>query len=315
MKSVLLAIFLVTVAVVLNSSLYTVPEASQVVITQFGKPIGDPVTEPGLHMKKPFIHEAIYVDKRILSWDGQPNEIPTKDKTYIKVDTTARWKVVDALKFIQTVKDEQGAYSRLDSILDSATRNVISANNLVESVRNSNKILDVIEKKKQEQSKSTNVDNDVLSDVEKIKRGRERLSIDIKEKATKELFEFGIELVDVQLKRISYEKSVERKVYERMISERTRIAEKIRSIGKGESAKINGKRKKDLKKIESEAYRKIKEIKGEAEAKAVEIYAKTFEKDPEFYSFMKSLEGYEEVFDANKEFILSPNHKYFKYMK
>ena len=314
MKKIILGVLVLVGAILLNSSIYTIPEYSQVVITQFGKPIGNPVTEPGLHFKKPFVHDVRYVDKRILSWDGSPNQIPTKDKKYIFVDTTARWRVVDALKFIQTVRNEQGAYSRLDSILDSATRTVISANNLVESVRNSNNILATIEEKKKQQSKTEMIDDDVLSDVEKINKGREKLSVEIKTEATSELLEFGIALVDVQLKRISYIERVEQKVYERMISERQRIASKIRSIGKGESNKIRGKMKKEQKEIESEAYKKIQEIKGEGEARALEIYAEAFSQDPEFYAFMKSLEGYKEVFDNKKELILSPNSEYFKYI-
>lgn len=315
MLKVITAITLFVGVITFNSAVYIIPESHQVIITEFGKPIGEAKNEAGLYFKKPFIQRAIYVEKRILSWDGYPNQIPTKDKKYIKVDTTARWQIVDPLKFIQTVKNEKGAYSRLDTILDGATRNIISSNNLVEAVRNSNKIIEVIDQKREKAKTTTAVDTDIISDVDKIKKGREELSVNIKEKATSELLEFGIKLVDVQLKRISYEESVEQKVYERMISERNRIAEKIRSIGKGESKKIEGKLKKDLKKIESEAYKTIKEIQGHADATVLELYAKAYSKDQEFYEFMRSMEDYREVFDDKKELIISPNSKYFKYLQ
>lgn len=315
MLKVITAITLFVGVITFNSAVYIIPESHQVIITEFGKPIGEAKNEAGLYFKKPFVQRAIYVEKRILSWDGYPNQIPTKDKKYIKVDTTARWQIVDPLKFIQTVKNEQGAYSRLDTILDGATRNIISSNNLVEAVRNSNKIIEVIDQKREKAKTTTAVDTDIISDVDKIKKGREELSVNIKEKATSELLEFGIKLVDVQLKRISYEESVEQKVYERMISERNRIAEKIRSIGKGESKKIEGKLKKDLKKIESEAYKTIKEIQGHADATVLELYAKAYSKDQEFYEFMRSMEDYREVFDDKKELIISPNSKYFKYLQ
>lgn len=315
MLKVITAITLFVGVITFNSAVYIIPESHQVIITEFGKPIGEAKNEAGLYFKKPFVQRAIYVEKRILSWDGYPNQIPTKDKKYIKVDTTARWQIVDPLKFIQTVKNEKGAYSRLDTILDGATRNIISSNNLVEAVRNSNKIIEVIDQKREKAKTTTAVDTDIISDVDKIKKGREELSVNIKEKATSELLEFGIKLVDVQLKRISYEESVEQKVYERMISERNRIAEKIRSIGKGESKKIEGKLKKDLKKIESEAYKTIKEIQGHADATVLELYAKAYSKDQEFYEFMRSMEDYREVFDDKKELIISPNSKYFKYLQ
>ena len=283
--------------------------------------MGEPITESGLHYKKPFIQEVRLVDKRILTWDGFPTEIPTKDKKYIKVDTTARWKVTDALTFIQTVRNEMGARARLDAILDATTRDVISSNNLVEAVRNSNSILEKIkESRKQIQDAKASgeaiVEEEISGEVEKISVGREKLSQAIAEAATKELKKFGIDLIDVQLRRISYEKSVEKKVYERMISERQRIAQKIRSIGQGEKAKIEGRIQKDLKKIQSEAYRKAQTIRGKAEAKATAIYAKEFNKGADFYQFKRSLEAYKKSLkNSSTKLILSSDSEFLKFLK
>ncbi|MCH2534812.1 MAG: protease modulator HflC, partial [Bdellovibrionales bacterium] len=236
--------------IVVYASSYIVREGHQVVITQFGKPVKS-VNQAGLHFKLPFIQDVRRIDLRILSWDGYPNQIPTKDKKYIKVDTTARWQIVDPLKFIQTVQNERGAKSRLDAILDGVTRDIISGNNLVEAVRNSNTILDVIEEKRKELKEATKaaadkvgelpeVQEEVAGEVEPIEIGREKLSGLIVDSAKDELEPLGIKLIDVQLKRIAYEDSVQQKVYGRMISERERIAEKILSFGKGERAKIEG---------------------------------------------------------------------------
>tara|TARA_R110002072_G_scaffold534_1_gene3414 strand:+ start:21288 stop:22265 length:978 start_codon:yes stop_codon:yes gene_type:complete len=315
-----IVVILVALAIGFMSSAYIVQEGRQAIITQFGKPIGEPIVKAGLHFKKPFVNDVRFVDKRILNWDGYPNEIPTKDKKYIKVDTTARWKIVDALKFIQTVRSENGAKARLDAVLDSATRDVISNNNLVEAVRNSNAIFDKIDLKKKEikdlkkDGKST-IEEEVSGEIEKIMTGREQLSLKIAAVASKELSAFGIELIDVQLRRISYEKSVEKKVYERMISERNRIAQKIRSIGKGEKAKIEGRLEKDLKKIQSIAYRDSQIIKGKAEAAATRIYAKALSKDPNYYDFMKSMEAYKKSLKGKAKFLMSSESEYLKFLK
>ncbi len=304
-----------------NTCFFILTPGRQAIITEFGKPVGEPITESGLHYKKPFIQEVRLVDKRILTWDGFPTEIPTKDKKYIKVDTTARWKVTDALTFIQTVRNEMGARARLDAILDATTRDVISSNNLVEAVRNSNSILEKIkESRKQIQDAKASgeaiVEEEISGEVEKISVGREKLSQAIAEAATKELKKFGIDLIDVQLRRISYEKSVEKKVYERMISERQRIAQKIRSIGQGEKAKIEGRIQKDLKKIQSEAYRKAQTIRGKAEAKATAIYAKEFNKGADFYQFKRSLEAYKNSLkNSSTKLILSSDSEFLKFLK
>lgn len=320
MKQTIIGVVLFAVIIVAKGSFYIIPEGRQAIITQFGEPIGDPVTEAGLHVKKPFVQKVRYVDKRILSWDGYPNQIPTKDKKYISVDTTARWRVTDALKFIKTVIDERGAKTKLDAILDASTRNVISNQNLVEAVRDTNTIIQKIEQAKKDiQDKLDKgeevIDEQVSSDVEIIKVGREKLSQLIVESAKDELLKFGIELIDVQLRRISYEKTVERKVYERMISERQRIAQKIRSIGQGEKEKIEGRISKDLKKIESEAYRSAQQIRGAGEAKAFAIYAKKLSKDPDFFEFIRTMDAYKKVLKSQTKFLISPDTEFFKFLK
>ncbi|MEK7746930.1 MAG: protease modulator HflC, partial [Elusimicrobiota bacterium] len=258
--------------ILLNASVYTLPEWQQAVLTQFGRPVGSAVTRAGLHFKLPLIQKVHRLDKRILNWDGDPNQIPTKDKKYIWVDTTARWRIADPLLFIQTVQTEDAAVRRLNGILDSAARDTISNNNLVEAVRNSNSLLAKIKAKLEAQKKSEVLpgaeEEEVTGEIEPVTVGREVLSAIIIEKAKLGLKEFGVELIDVQLRRISYESSVEAKVYDRMISERQRIAQKIRSVGLGEQSKIQGKINKDLQEIQSEAYRKAQAIRGEGEGKA-----------------------------------------------
>jgi membrane protease subunit HflC len=321
MKEIVIAVTLLVGFILVNTSFFVLTEGRQAIITEFGKPVGDPITNAGPHFKKPFIQDVRYVDKRILNWDGFPNQIPTKDKKYIVVDTTARWKIVDALKFIQTVKNERGAKARLDTILDANTRDVISNHNLVEAVRNSNQILDkineykvAIENKKKQGGNV--IEEEISGDIEKIDSGREQLSATIAEKADRELEAFGIKLIDVQLKRISYESSVEEKVFERMISERQRIAEKIRSIGQGERAKIEGQLTKDLETIRSEAYRKAQLIKGKGEARATAIYAKMLNQAPDFYKFIRSMEAYKKSLGkGNSKMILSSESEFFNYLR
>lgn len=319
-KTIILGVLLVALVIVTNSVFFELSEGKQAIITQFGKPVGNPIVDAGLHTKTPFIQEVRYVDKRILSWDGYPNQIPTKDKKYIKVDTTARWRVVDALKFIQTVRNESGAKTRLDTILDSVTRDIISSHNLVEGVRNSNGIIQKTEEKKEliKRLKAEGkpvIEEEITGEIEKISVGREKLSDMIVEAATKELEAFGIKLIDVQLRRISYESSVEAKVYERMISERQRIAQKIRSIGQGEKAKIEGRLERDLREIKSQAYKQSQIIRGIAEAKAVKIYAQSLALDPNFYQFLKTMEVYKNSIQERTKFLMSSDGDLFKYFK
>ncbi|MGK0367191.1 MAG: membrane protease subunit HflC [Thermoproteota archaeon] len=299
-----------------SSAFYTITEGQQAIITQFGKPIGDPIIKAGYHFKKPFVQKVKYVDKRILSWDGYPNQIPTKDKKYISVDTTARWRITNALKFIQSVQDEQQAKARLDSILDANTRDIISKHNLVEAVRNTNGIIkDVATYKAEQKKNASSVEEEISGEIEKVEFGRELLSKQIAEKSADELKEFGIEIIDVQFRRISYEKSVEQKVYERMVSERLRIAEKIRAIGKGEKAKIEGRLSRDLQTIQSLAYRNAQLIKGKGEAKSYLIYAKALSKDPSFYEFIKTMESYKTSLNPDTKLILSNKTQFLKYLK
>lgn len=296
----------------LTSASYIVPEGQQAVVTQFGRPIGETHADAGYYLKLPFIQSVQLVDHRILTWDGYPNQIPTRDKKYIKVDTTARWQIVDALKFIQTVQNERGAKARLDAILDAITRDTISDHNLVEAVRNTNQIIDYIDEKQAESQRKLAAgeilvaeEEEIIGEIEKIQAGREHLSGLISKKAALELAPLGINIIDVQLRRIAYEASVEKKVYERMTSERRRIAEKIRSIGKGEKAKIQGKASRDLQRIESEAYRKAQQIRGKAEAEAMGIYAHTMSQDSSFYEFNRTLDAYRTALRSDAHFILS----------
>ncbi|MBL6990144.1 MAG: protease modulator HflC [Bacteriovoracaceae bacterium] len=310
----------VAALVTLKSSLYILTEGRQAVITQFGRPVGRPITKAGLHFKTPFIQEVRKIDKRILSWDGDPKEIPTKDKKYIKVDTTARWRIIDALKFIQTTQNERRAQNRLNAIIEEATRNEISNHNLVEAVRNTNSIIEKVNARKLQVQQMKDkgerfVDEDVSGEIETIVVGREELSRKIVEYADAGLTKYGIKLIDVQIRRISYKETVERKVYERMISERQKIAQKIRSIGQGEKAKIEGRLTKDLKEIESKAYRVAQTIRGKAEGEAIAIYARSFSKNPKFFEFQRSMQAYKKSFSKQVKFIFSANSEYLKYLK
>lgn len=308
------------VVILLYGSVFTLPEGLQALITQFGEIKGEPIAQAGLHFKLPFVQDVRYFDRRILTWDGDPEQIPTKDKKYIWVDVTARWRITDLRKFAESVQDENGAKNRLDGILDGVTRDTISNHNLVEAVRNSNALFDALAARKAAPRPTdpallaAREEEEVTGEIEKVAFGREQLSKLIIERARKELDPFGIELIDVQLRRISYEKSVEAKVYDRMVSERNRIAEKIRSVGKGEEAKIRGKLNRDLKEIESEAYRRSQEVRGVAEAKAIEIYAAAMKEDPQYYEFTRSLEAYKRVFNEKGTLILATDGEFTKFL-
>lgn len=303
---VMLAI-IIAAAGFLTGMMYTIDETEQAVITQFGKPVGNPITEAGLHFKKPFVQKVHYFDKRLLEWDGSANQIPTKDKKYIWVDNTARWKISDPLLFLQTVNNEQGAHSKLDDIINSATRDAITSNKLVEAVRNSNRI---INKKSKEGEPGGDI---VVTDqaLEPISIGRENIEIAILERAKELAPKYGIELVDVRIKRLNYIKGVREKVYGRMIAERNRAAEKYRSEGQGRRAEIDGERGKELKSLSSNAYRKAQILKGKADAEVTKIYAEAYSKDPEFYSFIKTLDTYKKSIDGNTTIILTTENDYF----
>ncbi len=290
--------------IVLSSALYVVDETQQVVITEFGQPVGKPITRAGLYIKKPFIQKVNYFEKRLLTWDGSPTQIPTSDKKYIWVDTTARWKIVDPLKFLQSVGSERAAQARLDDIIDSATRDRITSTSLYEVVRNSNRefvVTEVFVQKEEE--------------IGEVTKGREYVSREILKEAAKVVPQYGIELVDVRIKRLNYVEEVRQKVYARMISERKRVAEQYRSEGQGKKAEIEGMREKELQKITSEAYKRAQIIKGRADAEAIKIYAQAYSKDPEFYSFLKTLETYEKTLSGDSVIILTTDSELYKYLK
>ncbi len=307
-KIITIAISLTTLIIVafVSGAVYVISETSQVVITQFGKPVGDPITDAGLHFKMPFIQHVHHFDKRLLPWDGDPNQIPTRDKRYLWVDTTARWKIVDAQKFLQSVGSEHGAHAKLDNIVNSATRGVITRHTLVEIIRDTNRII--------EERDKVFGGIGVKEDQEKISTGREKIEGAILEKAKELVPLYGIELVDVRIKRVDYVEEVRRKVYERMISERKRAAEEYRSEGRGKSAEIKGKMEKELKNITSSAYKTAQEINGQADAKAINIYAEAYNNDPEFYSFLRTLETYRNTLGKGTTILLTTDSEYLKYL-
>lgn len=307
MKSKALIIPLVIVLFVLYQGIYTVDETQQVVVTQFGKPVGDPITEPGLNFKIPFVQTVSYFPKNLLQWDGDPSQIPTLDKTYIYVDTFARWKIVDPLKFFQTVNNVVGGLARLDDIIDAAVRNFIAQNPLIETVRWTNRELDVTEEGMEDTS-HTRVTAEITT-------GRQNIVKGILKQANPKLKEFGILLIDVQIKRLNYVEEVRRSVYGRMIAERKQIAERFRSEGEGESRKIEGDRERDLKEITSVAYRKSQEIKGKADAEATLIYARAYNEDPDFYSFLQTLDIYKKTMDKDTTLVLSTDSDFLRYFK
>ena len=307
MKSKALIIPLVIVLFVLYQGIFTVDETRQVVITQFGKPVGDPITEPGLNFKIPFVQTVNYFPKNLLQWDGDPSQVPTLDKTYIYVDTFARWKIVDPLKFFQTVNNVVGGLARLDDIIDAAVRNFIAKNPLIETVRWTNRKLDVSEEGVEETAHRR-----VMAE---ITTGRQKIVKGILNQANPKLKEFGILLIDVQIKRLNYVEEVRRSVYGRMIAERKQIAERFRSEGEGESRKIEGDRERDLKEITSVAYRKSQEIKGKADAEATLIYARAYNKDPDFYSFLQTLDIYKKTMDKDTTLVLSTDSDFLRYFK
>ncbi len=304
-KWIAIGVILFLALIILASGLYTVDMTEQVVITRFGKPVGDPIKEPGLHWKRPFVEKVNSFEKRILEWDGDPNQVPTKDKKYIWVDTYARWKIASPLKFFQSVRNELGAHGRLDDIIDAATRDYITSYPLLEIVRNSNREMATAE-----------AEMELAEEVKiPIEWGREKITRQIIERASQMVPQYGIELIDVRIKHINYVEEVRKKVYERMISERTRIAEKYRSEGQGKKAEIEGQMEKELQRITSEAYRKAQEIKGKADAEATKIYARAYNKDPEFYSFLKTLDTYKRTIDDRTWLILTTDSDYLKYLK
>ncbi|OGF58990.1 MAG: HflC protein [Candidatus Fischerbacteria bacterium RBG_13_37_8] len=306
-KKVIFYIFLLVVLIFIGNSIYTINETEQVVITQFGDPIDNAIKkDAGLYLKAPFIWEIHRFEKRFQKWDGYPNQIPTKDKKYIWVDTTARWRIMDPLKFLKSVGNEQNALGRLDDIIDSTTRDLVSRNLLIDVVRSTNRLTTL-------ESSEEDVHQEEFRET--ITFGQKAILEQILASAKKLALQYGIELLDVRIKRINYIEQVLVKVYERMISERKRIAEQYRSEGQGKKAEISGLKEKDLRKIRSVAYKTAQEIIGKADAEATRVYAEAYNKDPEFYAFVKSLETYSQTVKSNNVLIMSTESDYYKYLK
>ena len=302
-------VVLVLAVVTTWSALYTVSETQQVVITQFGKPIGNAVTEPGLHVKLPFVQDVNVFDKRWLEWDGDANQLPTRDKKYIWVDTYARWRIADPLRFFQRLRDERGAQSRLDDIIDGETRNVIANHNLIEVVRHSNRSFELGDEVQGLQETQEEEER------QQVSHGRDRIMRLVLQRASQVMPEYGIELVDVQIQRINYVESVQTKVFDRMISERKRIADRHRSEGQGKSAEIRGRKERDLKGINSEAYRKGQEVMGRADAEAAGIYAAAFGRNADLYRFVRTLELYRTTVDKDMSLVLSTDAEVFRFLR
>ncbi len=288
---------------------YTLQEGQQAVIVQFGRTVGEPVTTAGLHLKMPLIQEVRRFEKRLLTWDGDPNQIPTKGREFIWVDTTARWRIADARKFLESVATEAGAQSRLNDIIDSVVRDQVSSSELVELVRSASwkvpkeEVLEEVPAEREEELKK------------QISRGREEITRTVLAEAQKIMPQYGIELVDVRLKRLDYVESVREKVYARMISERKRIAAQFRSEGEGRSAEILGEMGRDLRQIRSTAYRQVQEIQGKGDAEATRIYGEVFGRDPEFYAFSRTLEVYGEKANKNSVLILTTDSDFYRHLK
>lgn len=312
-KQIAFFVVLIVGVYVTMSSIYTVSEVEQVIITQFGKPVGEPVTEAGLKVKVPFIQEVNPIDKRVLEWDGPPSDMPTKDKLYISVDLYARWRIVDPLQYFLRLRDERSAQSRLDDILGSETRNAVAKHELIEIIRTSKDRVPLRDDLLTEAERELKMGNLVP-----IQKGRKQVELEIFTAAAEKVRVFGIELLDIRFKRINYNESVRPKIYDRMISERRQIAERFLSEGNGEAARIRGNRVRDLNKIQSEAYRQVEEIRGTADAKATEIYASAYNKSRQavtFYEFTRTMQSYKSIIADNTTLVLSTDSDLFKFLK
>lgn len=307
MKKIILVGSVLVGLVVFMQSAFVVSETEQIVITQFGKPVGKVITEPGLNFKIPFIQTVNSFDKRYMEWDGAPNQVPTKGTKFIFVDTYARWRIIDPLKFFQRLKNVKGALSRLDDILDGETRNFVAKNNFIEVIRSTNRV-------PMRGDTTLGLNNSLVP----IQVGREVIQKQILAAAQKKVSDLGIEILDLRLKRVNYEEKDRMKVYDRMISEQKNIADKLRSEGQGEASRINGEKVRDLKELQSVAFRESEEIKGKADAEAANIYASSYDKSAqsrELYGFLKSMETFDATFDKQTSVILSTDSELFKYLK
>lgn len=303
-------VIVVMLAIVARASLFAVDEAEQVILVQFGAPVGDPITDPGLHFRVPFIQEVRRFDKRLLSWNGDPNQIPTVEEQFISVDTTARWRISDPLKFLQSVQNEAGARNRLSDILDSVVRDKIAASALVDIVRSKDW---KVTEEDLERAMTGEAEEEIL--LQEVQAGREELVRDILATAQQQMPQYGIELVDIRIKRIDYVASVQEQVFRRMIAERQRIAEQFRSEGEGRAAEIEGETERLLSEIESEAQKEAEIIRGEADAEATRIYNEAFGSENEFYTFLRTLESYSNSLGKDVTILLSSESDYFRFLK
>jgi modulator of FtsH protease HflC len=310
---IVLIVLLVLAGIGLANSFYTVQETEQVIITQFGKPVGKPVTTAGLKLKLPFIQAVNSIDKRVLEWRGNPSDMPTKDKLYIAVDLFARWRISDPLQYFLRLRDERSAQSRLDDIFGSETRNAVAKHELIELIRTTS------DRVPQHDAQLTEAQRGLaMGELVPITLGRQKIEQQLFAAAAEKVRVFGIELLDIRFKRINYNESVRPKIYDRMISERRQIAERFLSEGNGEAARIRGNRERDLNKIQSEAYREVETIRGVADAKAAELYAGAYNQSPEaadFYEFTRSMQAYKDIFAQNTTVMMSTDSDLFKFLK
>ena len=306
---ILVTLIILLVLVIIGDPFYTVHETETVILTKFGEPIGDPITDPGLHWKTPFIMTVNPLEKRILEWDGQPAEMPTKDKTYISVDTFARWRIGNPSEFFTALRDERSAQSRIEDIIGSEVRTSVAGHDLIEVVRSD---------KDRALPPNLVAEGTTSSVLPVATRGRLEMQRDILRAAKPKLATLGIELLDVRIKRVNYNQAVVRNIYQRMISERQQIAQRFRSEGEGEAARINGRRGRDLRKVESEAYKRVQELRGEADAEASRIYAEAYDKSAEarvFYGFQKTLDTYRTILGQQSNLILSTDSELFQLLE
>ncbi|MFH7325737.1 protease modulator HflC [Desulfurivibrio sp. C05AmB] len=300
----ILIVVIVALGLVVANGVYVLPEDRQAVVTQFGRPVGEPVTEAGLKFKVPFVQDVTYFDKRILIWDGDPNQIPTRDKTFVHIDATARWRIVDPLRFMQSMHTEARAQGVLDAIIDGTIRDFVNQNNLVEFIRSSDW-----------EPQAMRISMLEPAEIEHVELGRDVISNMIHERAAEVVKQYGIELVDVMLRRVNYIDSVQRRVFDRMISERKRIAADLRSRGEGSKAEILGKMERDLLEIRSGASREAQTLRGQADADAARIYAEAYSRDPEFYRFYKTLESYQATLGKNTRLVLTTDSPLYRYLE
>ncbi len=303
-KPLIIAAIPLVLLIILTTFMYTVSETEQVIITQFGSPKRT-VNKAGLHFKLPILEQINTFDKRVLEWDGKPTQVPTLDKKYIWVDSFARWRITDPLMFFKTVTREDSAQSRLDDIINGAVRNKISNHPLIETVRTSDRPMSIM----------TGIDGEATGEALKVEAGRDAIVAEILLEAEQAAREFGIKIIDMRFKRINYVEEVRKSVYERMITERQRIAAKYRSEGEGQKLEIEGRKEKEEKQIISEAYKQAQEVMGKADAEAIRTYAEAYSKNPEFYSFLETLTSYEENLATGSILILSTDGDYLKYLK